>query len=134
MRVPKYGFHNLAGPLLSFWSLWMSFTSCFPLRLSWNFDSNFNQNPYFNQRPNYNYNQNRNQNPNFNQIPNPDKNFEVICYLCNTPGHTSRNCNKQININQELPQQQEQQQFQKQELNKQENSNALPGTGAQRGA
>ena len=101
---------------------------------------NFNQNPYFNQRPNYNmnYNQNRNQNPNFNQNPNldlhpnPGQNFEVICYSCNTPGHTSRNCNKQMKTNQQLPQQQQQQQLQ--ELNKQENSNALPGTGAQRRA
>ena len=33
MRVPKLGWHNLASPLLSFWSLWMAFTSCFPL--SW---------------------------------------------------------------------------------------------------
>ena len=80
-----------------------------------------------------NYNQNRNQNPNFNQKPNPGQNFEVICYSCNTPGHTSRNCNKQMNTNQQLPQQQQQQQ-QIQEFNKQENSNALPGTGAQRRA
>ena len=71
-----------------------------------------------------NYNQNRNQNP------NPGQNFEVICYSCNTPGHTSRNCNKQMNTNQQLPQQQQQ----IQEFNKQENSNALPGTGAQRRA
>ena len=28
MRVPKYGCHNLAGPLLSFWSLWTVFISC----------------------------------------------------------------------------------------------------------
>ena len=33
-----------------------------------------------------NYSQNRNQNPNFDQNPNPGQNFEVICYLCNTPG------------------------------------------------
>ena len=52
-----------------------------------------------------NYNQNRNQNPNFNQNPNSGQNFKVICNSCNTPGHTSRNCNKQININQQLPQQ-----------------------------
>ena len=71
-----------------------------------------------------NYNLNRNQNP------NPGQNFEVICYSCNTPGHTSRNCNKQMNTNQQLPQQQQQ----IQEFNKQENSNALPGTGAQRRA
>ena len=64
-----------------------------------NFNMNFNQNPYFNQRPNYNHNQNRNKSPNFNQIPNPDQKFEVICYLCNTPEHTSSYCNKQININ-----------------------------------
>ena len=52
-----------------------------------------------------------------------------------TPGHTSRNCNKQFNMNQQLqkpPQQQQQQQ--QQEFDKQENSNALPGTGAQRRA
>ena len=33
MRVPKYGCHNLASPLLSSWSLWTVFTSCCPL--SW---------------------------------------------------------------------------------------------------
>ena len=33
MRVPKYGCHNLASPLLSFWSLWTAFPSCCPL--SW---------------------------------------------------------------------------------------------------
>ena len=33
MRVPKYGCHNLASLLLSFWSLWTAFTSCYPL--SW---------------------------------------------------------------------------------------------------
>ena len=76
-----------------------------------------------------NYSQDRNHNRNFNSNPNPGQNFEVICYLCNTPGHTSRNCNKQININQQL-----QQQPQEQEFNQQENSNALPGTGAQRRA
>ena len=96
-----------------------------------NYNRNFNQNPYFNHRPNHNYNQNTNQNPNFNQIPNPNKNFEVICYLCNTPEHTSRNCCKQININQQLPQQQ---QFQEQQLNIQENSNALTGTVGKRRA
>ena len=46
-----------------------------------------------------------------NTDPNPGQNFEVICYSCNTLGHTSRNCNKQININQQLPHQ-AQQQFQ----------------------
>ena len=55
-----------------------------------------------------NYNQNRNQNPNFNQNPNPGQSFEVICYSCNTPRHTSSYCNKQININQQLPQQAQQ--------------------------
>ena len=96
---------------------------------------NFNQNPYFNQRQNYNYNQNRNQNPNFDQNPNPGQNFELICYSCNTPGHTSRNCNKQFNMNQQLQQPpQQQQQQQQQEFDKQENSNALPRTGAQRRA
>ena len=87
-----------------------------------------NQNPYFSQRPNYNgnYSQNKNQNP------NPGQNFEVICYSCNTPGHTSKNCNKQINMNQQL--QQQQKPPQQQEFNQQENSNALPGTGAQRRA
>ena len=96
---------------------------------NFNQSRNFNQNPYFNQRPNYNvnYHQNRNQNANFIQNPNPGRNFEVFCYLCNTPGHTSRNCNKQMNINQQLPQQ-------LQEFNKQENSNVLPGAGAQRRA
>ena len=77
-----------------------------------------------------NYNQNRNQNPNFNQNPNPGQNFEVICYSCNTPGHTPRNCNKQINMDQQLLQPQQEQQ-QRQEFNQQDNSNALPGTGAQ---
>ena len=71
-----------------------------------------------------NYSQNRNQNPNFNRNLISGQNFEVICYLCNTSGHTSRNCNKQININQQLKPQQP-------EFNQQENSNALPGTGAQ---
>ena len=33
MRIPKYGYHNLASPLLSFWSLWTAFTHCCPL--SW---------------------------------------------------------------------------------------------------
>ena len=33
MRVPKYECHNLASPLLSFWSLWTAFTSC--CSLSW---------------------------------------------------------------------------------------------------
>ena len=33
MRVPKYGCHNLASLLLSFWSLWTAFTSC--CSLSW---------------------------------------------------------------------------------------------------
>ena len=33
MRVRKYGRHNLASSLLSFWSLWTTFTSCCPL--SW---------------------------------------------------------------------------------------------------
>ena len=79
----------------------------------------FQPNTYFNQRPNYNINnnQNRNEDPNFNQNPNPGQNFEVICYSCNTLGHTSRNCNKKININQQLPQQPQQQQLQKKELN-----------------
>ena len=89
------------------------------------------------QTTNANYNQNRNQNQNFNQNPNQGRNFELICYSCNTPGHTSRNCNKQFNINQQLqqpPQQQQQQQQQQQEFHEQENSNALPGTGAQRRA
>ena len=83
-----------------------------------------------------NYNENRNQNPNFNQKLNQGQNFEVICYSCNTPGHTSRNCSRKINTNQQLPQQpqQQQQQYQQQEFNHQENSNALPGTGAQRRA
>ena len=67
-----------------------------------------------------NYSQNRIQNPNFNQNPNIGQNFEVICYSCNTPGHTSRNCNKQINMNQQLqqpqPQQQQQQEFNQQEM------------------
>ena len=57
-------------------------------------------------------------------------------HSCNTPGHTSRNCNKQINMNQQLPRQfrqkQQLQQFQEQECNQQENSNALPGMSAQR--
>ena len=82
-----------------------------------------------------NYSRNRNQNPNFNQKTNPGQNFEVICYSCNTPGHTSRNCNRNTNTNQQLPQQpQQQQQFQEQEFNHQENSNALPETGPQRKA
>ena len=95
---------------------------------NYNQGRNFNHNPYFNQRPNYNagHNQNRNQNSNFNQNPNQGQNFEVICYSCNTPGHTSRNCKKQINMNKQL---QQQQQLQQQlEFNQQENSNALPGT------
>ena len=33
MRVQKYGCHNLASPLLSFRSLWTTFTSCCPLSL-----------------------------------------------------------------------------------------------------
>ena len=33
MRIPKYGCHNLASPLLSFWSLWKAITSYCPL--SW---------------------------------------------------------------------------------------------------
>ena len=57
-----------------------------------------------------NYSQNRNQNPNLNQNPKLGPNFEVICYSCNTPGHTSRNCNKQTNMNQQLQQLQLQQQ------------------------
>ena len=42
--------------------------------------------------------------------------------------------NEQIYINQQLPQQLQQQlqKFQEQEFNQHENSNALPGTGAQR--
>ena len=73
-----------------------------------NFNSYFNQNTHFNQRPNFNmnYSRNRNQNPNFDQNPNPGQNFEVICYLCDSPGHTSSNCNKKIYISQQ-PQQQE---------------------------
>ena len=36
MRVPKWGCHNLASPLLSFWSLWtVYFTGCCPL--SWRY-------------------------------------------------------------------------------------------------
>ena len=31
MRVRRYGCHNLARPLLSFWSLWTALTSCCPL-------------------------------------------------------------------------------------------------------
>ena len=30
MRIPKYGCHNLASPLLSFWSLRIAFISCCP--------------------------------------------------------------------------------------------------------
>ena len=86
--------------------------------------------PYFNQRPNYNvnYNQNRNPNPNFDQNPNPGQSFEVICYLCYSPEHTSTNCNKKINFNLQLL---KQQQFQEREFNKQEKSNNLCGKGAQ---
>ena len=105
---------------------------------NYNQGRNFNQNPCLNQRPNVNegYNRRRNQKPNFNQNRNPSKNFEVLCYSRNTPGHTFRNCNKQLNIDQQLPSppQQHQQQFQEQEFNKQGNSNPLPGTGAQRRA
>ena len=72
------------------------------------------------------HNQNRNQNSNFNQNPNQGQNFEVICYSYNTPGHTSRTCNNQINMNLQLQQQQE--------FNQQENSNAFPETGAQKRA
>ena len=54
-----------------------------------------------------NYNETNNQNPNFNQTPNQGQNFEVICYSCNTPAHTSRKCSKKINTNQQLPQQQQ---------------------------
>ena len=54
-----------------------------------------------------NYNQNKNKIPNFNQNPDPGQNFEVICYLCYTPGHTSRNCYKQINMDRQLPQKQQ---------------------------
>ena len=35
MRVLKYGCHNLASPLLSFWFLWTAFSSCCPL--SWRY-------------------------------------------------------------------------------------------------
>ena len=76
-----------------------------------------------------NYNENSNQNPNFNQNLNQGQNFEVICYSCNTPGHTSRNCSKQINMNQQL--QQQQQPPQQHEFNQQENFNALPGLNEQ---
>ena len=35
MHVPKYGYHNLASSLLSFWSFWTAFISCCPL--SWRY-------------------------------------------------------------------------------------------------
>ena len=91
---------------------------------NFNHNSNFNRN--FSQ--NSNFNRNFNQNPNFNKNPNPGQNFGDICYSYNTLGHTSRNRVIQINMNQQLPPQQQQ------ELNQQENSNALSGTGAQRRA
>ena len=55
---------------------------------------NYSQGNRFNQNPNFDRN-NQNMYRNSNQN-NPSQNFEVICYLCNTPGHRSRNCIKQI--------------------------------------